>query len=246
MEDRAFTILYETQDKFWWNLGISRIVSRTIARFRPGNNSTILDAGCGVGGLFATLAKHGTLYGIDASLVALSYATKRREPRQVFCGSVEHLPFSDHFFDVVVCADVLYHKQVNDRTAISEFRRVLKQNGCVIIKEISYEWLKSTHDNLMHGRHRYTRRELVGLLKEAGFTIEQSSYCGLFIFPVVLLVRLLEKIGVNISHDSAHTNTPFVSTLFKWSLYLEAYLLCYVNLPFGLGIIVVARPSSLR
>jgi ubiquinone/menaquinone biosynthesis C-methylase UbiE len=246
MEDKAYTILYETQDKFWWNKGISRLISRTISRCKPGNGNIILDAGCGVGGLFATLARHGTLYGIDYSPLALTYAAKRREAKQVVQGNIEEMPFPDGLFDVVICADVLYHRQVNDRAAIAEFRRVLKEDGRVIIKEIAYEWLKSKHDALMHGRHRYTRGELTRLLEEAGFDVEKSSYCGLFIFPVVLLVRLLEKIGLGISSDSAHTNTPVIGALFKRSLYLEAWLLRYVNLPFGLGIVTVAKPVSSR
>lgn len=243
MEDKAYTILYETQDRFWWNKGISRIISRTISCCKPGNGNVILDAGCGVGGLFATLARHGALYGVDYSPLALSYAAKRREAKQVVQGSVEYLPFPDGMFDVVVCADVLYHRQVNDRAAVAEFRRVLKAGGRVVIKEIAYEWLRSRHDDLMHGRHRYTRGELVRLLEGAGFEVEESSYCGLCIFPVVLLVRLLERIGLSISHDSAHTNTPVISSVFKWSLYLEAWLLRFINLPFGLAIIVVAKPQ---
>lgn len=242
MEDKAYTILYETQDRFWWNKGIARIVSRMISRSKPGNGNVILDAGCGVGGLFTTLARHGELYGVDSSPLALSYAAKRREAKQVVQGSVERLPFPDRMFDVVVCADVLYHRQVSDTAAVAEFRRVLRTDGRVVIKEIAYEWLRSAHDDLMHGRHRYTRGELVRLLKNAGFEVVKSSYCGLCIFPVVLLVRLLERIGLCISHDSAHTNTPIISTAFKWSLYLEAWLLRFINLPFGLAIIVVAKP----
>lgn len=242
MEDKAYTILYETQATFWWNRGIARIISRTLSRFKPGNGNTILDAGCGVGGLFSTLAKHGTLYGIDSSLIALSYATKRHEAKQVACGSVERIPFPDRIFDAVICADVLYHRQVNDRAAAAEFRRVVKQDGCIIIKEIAYEWLKSAHDDLMHGRHRYTRGELVQVLEGAGFTVEQSSYCGFFIFPLAAAVRLLEKIGLGLSSDASHSNTPVLSTLFRWSLYAEAWLLRFISFPFGLAIIVVARP----
>lgn len=243
MEDKAYTILYETQDRFWWNKGIARIISRTISRSKPGNDNLILDAGCGVGGLFATLARHGALYGVDSSPLALSYAAKRREAKAVVQGSVERLPFPDRMFDVVVCADVLYHRQVNDRVATAGFRRVLKADGCLIIKEVAYEWLRSTHDDLMHGRHRYTRGELVRLLKSAGFEVEKASYCGLCILPVVLVVRLLERIGLCISHDSAHTNTPIISAVFTRVLYLEAWLLRFINLPFGLAIIVVAKPQ---
>ncbi len=246
MEDKAYKILYETQDRFWWNLGISRIISRIISRVKPGRENRILDAGCGVGGLFRTLARHGTLYGVDCSPIALSYARRRSEAKQVVEGSVEHLPFPNKTFDLVVCADVLYHRSVNEEAALREFRRVLTPDGALIIKEISYEWLKSSHDSLMHGKRRYTRGELAKRLADAGFTVTTSSYCGTCIFPIALAVRLLEKIGLGISHDSSHENPPVLAALFRWSLYLEASLLRFVRLPFGLAIIIAARPESLR
>lgn len=128
--------------------------------------------------------------------------------------------------------------------AVKEFWRVLKRDGLLMLKEPAYEWLRSKHDERGHAKRRYTRGELSSLLEQAGFRTRKSSYIGFFILPVAILVRLLEKARVLVSEESSHRNIPLVSSLFKWSLYLEAWLLNYIRLPFGLSVFICAGAQA--
>lgn len=53
---------------------------------------------------------------------------------------VEALPFPDKLFDAIVCILVLHHVQ-RPRTALSEFSRILKPDGVLIVIESHNSWL---------------------------------------------------------------------------------------------------------
>ncbi len=103
-----------------------------------------LDVGCGVGLYTVWLADvvgpQGGVVGIEPSaerveaaraLVGHSYPATRLEFRP---GDATALPFLDAAFDWIWCGDVLHHVQETGR-ALSEFRRVLRPGGRVIVKE---------------------------------------------------------------------------------------------------------------
>jgi len=110
-------------------------------------NATVLDAGCGTGGLIKALQGVGapwTIKGLDYSPVACSYARERTSV-PIAEGSIEALPFGEAQFDAVLSADVIC--QIDDASvALAEFRRVLKPGGILAINVAAYNWMRSYHD----------------------------------------------------------------------------------------------------
>jgi ubiquinone/menaquinone biosynthesis C-methylase UbiE len=101
---------------------------------RPGER--ILDAGSGTGNLAVHLKEQGSeVVGLDFSPVALRIHREKDPSATVVRASLEEpLPFPDRIFDLVVCAAVLF--ALSDRgcrTALGEFRRVLRPRGRVVI-----------------------------------------------------------------------------------------------------------------
>jgi len=106
----------------------------------------ILDADSGAGFFgvkFAALGHRVTL--TDFSSEALAFAQERSEDRKcrerivAINGDVEHLPFHDESFDVVVCIFVFSH--LNDPGgAVVELRRVLRRGGRLIISFENKLW----------------------------------------------------------------------------------------------------------
>ena len=95
-----------------------------------GYTGRLLDCGCGEGHLLQGVS--GDKYGIDTSRSALLKAGERNPDTEFLCGSLEHLPFDDDYFDVVICSEVLEH--IRDyRKAVSEILRVTKKAGIMII-----------------------------------------------------------------------------------------------------------------
>lgn len=66
----------------------------------------MLDAPCGAGRLQPMLAQHGRYVGLDVSRSMLGACAGADPLAQ---GAVEHLPFADRSFELVVCCRLLHH-----------------------------------------------------------------------------------------------------------------------------------------
>ncbi len=106
----------------------------------------VLDAGCGPGGFLPTLAAlvgpDGALTALDLDADNLATAEARVAASPLACpvvfrqGSVAALPFPDHAFDAVWCANVSQYLTDDElATALAECRRVVRPGGLVAFKE---------------------------------------------------------------------------------------------------------------
>lgn len=97
----------------------------------------VLDAGCGSGPIFADLRAGGAIVtGIDASAGMVEQAALRLgADADVAVGDIgEPLPFSDSTFDIVVASQTLHYLE-DWAPTLTEFRRVLKPGGRLIVSE---------------------------------------------------------------------------------------------------------------
>lgn len=100
-----------------------------------GNNKKVLDAGCGTGNLTLKLARNNEVTAIDYSPTMLKVATEKTKNFDnvlIKQGDVTALLFEDKSFDIVVSVNVLFNLD-NPGKAILEAKRVLKDNGILII-----------------------------------------------------------------------------------------------------------------
>lgn len=99
-------------------------------------NSRTLDAACGEGYGSAMLAQTASsVEGVDISQQAIGHAQQRYGHLQDVNFQVADctsLPFGDSEFDRVVSFETLEHLAEHDKL-LSEFRRVLKPDGCLIL-----------------------------------------------------------------------------------------------------------------
>lgn len=109
---------------------------------RPG--SRVLDAGCGGGSLLADLAAEvgptGSIHALDLDpdnvAVAAARAVSLPCPLTAVVGDVTRLPWPDHAFDAVWCANTLQY--VDDEAyprALAELHRVVRPGGMLALKE---------------------------------------------------------------------------------------------------------------
>jgi len=104
----------------------------------PLGNKTVLEVGCGAGIISLELAKTAKkVVGIDVTETGLDFGRKLASALnyshvEFKKGDAEHLEFEDESFDVIVCSEVLEHL-LDPSKAVSEFHRVLKRDGTLII-----------------------------------------------------------------------------------------------------------------
>lgn len=102
----------------------------------------VLDCGCGPGSMtldIAELVNPGHVFGIDSSPIQIEEALLLQKERGITNAAFEtasayQIPYPDETFDVVFAHAVLYHLQ-KPNDALSEFRRVLKPNGLVALRD---------------------------------------------------------------------------------------------------------------
>ena len=118
--------LAEVEDSMWYFKALNRRMLLPLAPL-VNREASILDAGCGTGGLIKALQAYGPQWkicGLDYSSLACAY-TRDKTSVPIKEGSIEDLPFESCQFDAVVCADVI--SQIDDGSvALREFARVLK------------------------------------------------------------------------------------------------------------------------
>ena len=127
----------------------------------------VLDAGCGVGEIMTLLTEQCACHcaGMDIAPSAVAAVQKKGMPAKV--GILPEVPFEDASFDVLLCTEVLEH--VTDAgTAVKNFRRVLKQEGLLILTvpdgDVDVEEFHV---------HRFTEPSLRKLLSQHGFSVSR-------------------------------------------------------------------------
>ena len=232
--------LAEVEDSMWYFHALNRRMLLPLADLAK-QEASILDAGCGTGGLIRAMQQfepRWRITGLDISPLACTYA-RQRSSASIVEGSVEALPLSTNQFDAVVSADVLYH--INDTSkALQEFGRVLKPAGILVVNVPAYNWMWSYHDDLVDTKHRFRRSELASLLQQAGFEITISSYANLLIFPLIIARRKI-FVPANPSSD-VKPYPPLIEALCGSMAALEyGALRRGITLPAGNSVFIAAR-----
>lgn len=247
MQLSEYKNIFENEGHHFFYVGNCFIILNLIKKYLSNKkNLNILDAGCGTGLLAKKLQIFGSVTGVDINPEAIKYSRKRGIKTHL--SSIAKLPFKENTFDLVVCVDVLYHQQVeNDVSALKEFKRILKPGGIAIVKVPAYNWLRGSHDKIVHTKHRYTKNELANKAKNAGFKILRASYFTTFLLPFAIIKRIIESITrAHSASDVRATNHTFNSLLVNL-YYLEAIILKFISLPFGLSALIVAqKPQAIK
>lgn len=110
----------------------------SISQYVSGDSvKTIIDVGCGTGRFSKALAEHfsAKVYGLDPSGKMLTIAKNNlTSPTVEFMqGSAENIPLGDKVADMLFLSQV-YHHIHNKDNAAREFKRVLKRDGFLCIR----------------------------------------------------------------------------------------------------------------
>jgi ubiquinone/menaquinone biosynthesis C-methylase UbiE len=239
-------ILYELAGQnqaHWWTRGRQEIVFSILAKHVSHlGNKNVLDVGCGIGTMLEALSSTGctNLYGIDNHDLAVDFCQKKGLSVQK--SSLISLPFHDNFFDVILAMDVLEHL-INEKVALYEISRVLKSGGLLLTTAPAFQFLWSVHDDMNDHLRRYTKKQLDGLITQAGFSIVKSSYFNTFLFPLAFL----RKFSSSKQNENLLKPPPsFLNNMLLEVLRVEKSLLSTLNLPFGISLVNIAKKRVVR
>jgi ubiquinone/menaquinone biosynthesis C-methylase UbiE len=189
MELAEYTLMDAAEDHMWWYRALRRRLLDALADV----HGSVLDAGCGTGGLLARLGAARP----DLQLVGVEWADQAcrraaaKSDASLVLGTVNALPFRDGCFDAAISADVLCHRAVEPTSALAELGRVLRPGGRLVINMPAYMWLVSAHDRQVHNARRHTAGQLRSLLLAAGFRRLRVGYWNSLLLPLMIAQRKL-------------------------------------------------------
>lgn len=143
-------------------------------------NQNAMDLGCGGGATLKRLYDRGIrhLTGVDYSEVSVAESLRNNQELvskgilQVVQASVEHLPFEDRTFDVIVTVESFYFWPDPEEN-LKEVHRVLKKGGHLLVILDTFETgtlSEETRENIRKYRMTVpTEKEFTEMFRKAGF-----------------------------------------------------------------------------
>jgi len=241
-----YEALRAVEDRHWWFVSLRREITRALeGRARAGGRW--LDAGSGTGGLLAALERTRGLsgFGLEWSADGIALAAARGL-RRLARGSASELPFSAASFDVITSIDVLCHRGVAKREALSETHRCLAPRGILILQVPAFEWLRGEHDDAVWTDRRFGRSEIRRMVETAGLTVREIFYRVSFLFPAAAVRRLLSRRRTGGADPPPRSEVrpaaPGMNAALGLVMSAESLLSAAgLRLPFGLSVFCVAQ-----
>ena len=203
----------------------------------------LLDCGCGTGyNLRRLLRPHGTAFGFDLSNDSMRRG--REAGLSIARGNMHHIPFRSGTFDIATSFDVM-QSVPDDRAALREMARVLKPGGYAVLNVTALELLRGDHSDVWGELRRYTPPKARDLLAAAGLQPVRITYVFASILPMVLSIRLAQRMlrvfrGPSGIEDLQVPSAP-VNAALSWLVRGEAALARRIPMPFGSSLMIVGR-----
>jgi SAM-dependent methyltransferase len=193
------------------------------AQFEKWAGKKVLEIGCGVGSDLLRFAQAGAhVVGIDLSPKSVFLARSRLQVHNcqgnVLVADAENLPYSDGYFDKVVCSSSLEHFP-DDIESLREMNRVLKSGGTLVLTTDSFLYLNQgkigeRHRKIAHVVNYYTPEILKERLEIASLVMVRSKY--LLKSPIT---RFFSNLGIKMAWRG----------YLWWGISLLAYPLCLLS-----------------
>ena len=235
--------MFEREQTYWWYVGLHTLVYDMLCHQKISKNASILDAGCGTGGLidFLNQKSYKNLNGFDFSEDAINFCHQRGY-KNCFRQDLNTWK-PEKKYDVIISCDVLYHKNIiNDKKIISKFKEALNPGGILILNLPAFELLKREHDIVVETKKRYTIKTLKEITKNLELKPILINYRLPLLFVVILFSKLLTFFLKKRGQSDLDSISNFTNnTLLKMNL-IENKIICKkIAIPFGSSIFSVLK-----
>lgn len=200
--EAEFRIMYEAEEKLWWyRILHEKVLSEIQQKFGNKKDISILDLGCGTGGLLHFLRKNNyqNLHGIDYSDTSIHFSKLRNLSVQKV-NIADILPvFQGQQFEVIICNDVFYClNQDQIINALQDISSLLKTEAIFISNNNAFNIFYGTHDIAVGGKWRFTRKDFQRFLKNVPLQIQYYSYWTWILSPLVLSIRIFQQMRLKL------------------------------------------------
>ena len=240
-----FEVLHR-ESSSWWHTARCKLLREAVAQAVHGKREArVLDLGCAAQLDFSQPDCIRVL-NAHSSLAALAFHQIVEGARNLVCTSPEDLGLVSNSFDVIVAGDILQIVS-DDRLALREMRRVLKDGGLLCLTVPAYPFLWGEEDEARGHQRRYTASELRRKLNNCGFEISRVSYLVATGFLPSIVERTLKDLFRKsaVPRPASDGASRLSNAAMVMLLDCERHLIRYINLPFGTRVVCWARKPAL-
>jgi len=240
---QSFARLAAREDRNYWFRARNRLIVWALQRYFP-RLRDYLEVGCGTGYVLAAVEAafpSAATVGGEGQRAGLEHAARRVRRSGLLQIDAASIPFRDAF-DALGCFDVLEHIE-DDRRVLAECFLALRQHGGIVLTVPQHPFLWSASDEYAQHLRRYTRAELLGKLRQAGFRpVLVTSFVALLL-PAMLAARARRRhLDAGYDPDAEFAVGRVANSLLEGVLDLERGLIrCGLRFPFGGSLLVVAK-----
>ncbi|MCK4390727.1 MAG: class I SAM-dependent methyltransferase [Desulfobacterales bacterium] len=245
MEKDEYRIMHDIEQSYWWFVGKQFLVKSILKGFSLNNpkQNRILDIGCGTGIILKLAESFGLAYGMELSSEAIRFLRKRDLNLVTRSDANQSLPFKSNTFSAITCLDLLEHLD-NDFDLLKEIFRVCKPRGHLVVTVPAFDIQWSPHDIALHHKRRYTKAQMLKMIREFDWKVLKCSYYNTILFLPILAIR---KLKTRLS-DNTHGRSDFfiklpacVNRALSLLFVSEIRCLKYLNLPFGVSLFLILQ-----
>jgi SAM-dependent methyltransferase len=239
----SFARLAALEDRNYWFRSRNRLIVWALRRHFP-HMRRYLEVGCGTGCVLSAVESafpEAAALGGEMHGAGLEHAARRVRRAKLVQMDASSIPFRDEF-DAVGCFDVLEHID-DDRRVLAQCYLALRDGGGIVLTVPQHPFLWSATDEYAKHVRRYTRAELLGKLRAAGFRPLLATSFVALLLPVMLASRGRQRhLDAGYDPDAEFAVGRTANALLEGVLDTERQLIRLgVRFPFGGSLLVVAN-----
>lgn len=217
--------MHHAEDSLWWYKILHHQVIQNLVDLDY--NASILDLGCGTGGLMSKLKGKGfsNIHGMDASPEAVEFCSKRG--LDVISGKLEDVTthFEKNTFDVVICNDVICYFELSEwKDLFNKISSILKPGGRLIGNLPALKAFNGMHDISVGIVHR-TRKKEIRTAMTQNLMIKKVNYWPFLLSPIIFLARFKQRIFMKRFPDAPiKSDVSLPSPIVNFGLWFITYV----------------------
>lgn len=248
--ENGFELTDINAENSFWVSSRNRLFKHLINNLIPAKGKLkLLEIGCGTGDFIKQITPNANMEITGSEIYLRGLVSAKNK-----CPQVDFIQYDvaqgrlESSFDVIAAFDVLEHME-DDNMAIHNIANMLPKGGVAIISVPQYMFMWSRLDEIVKHKRRYSKKELINKLIKNNFDINICTSFVFFLFPLMLISRVLERFyKKSESTDEAFKRrVVFSSALNRMMDSLmrldERLIKKGFSLPFGGTLVIVARKN---
>lgn len=197
--------MFNVEQRHWWYKCLhSRVVCSIESVFECNREISILDLGCGTGGLLHYLSRLGyrNIHGLDKSEFGVNYCQSRG--LDVDLGAIEEAYdlFGPACCDVVILNDVLYFvDQSAWKALLSNLSLLLRRGGLMIINLPAHPAFTGIHDVAVGITDRLSVADIDEVYDADILKLIKTTHWPTMLAPLIYIIRRLQAFRMSMRDD---------------------------------------------